>query len=105
VPFYRKGPVQQSTTRVAKGELILCVGWHAFINWPQSGRMAQPVPIADDRGQAIANDLRDGQEVEIVAWRPHSREGLAYQGRRLSDGGHWWIRAMYLRRAQTAEVL
>jgi hypothetical protein len=36
--------------------------------------------------------------LEILSWRPRSRDGLCYQVRRLSDGSEWWIAATYLRR-------
>ncbi len=55
--------------------------------------------MIDASGTAVANDLADGQEVEIVSWRPRSRDGLSYQIRRLSDGSEWWITATFLRRA------
>jgi hypothetical protein len=84
-----------------KNELILGVGWHAFINWsPPTPRL--PVPLVDSFGQPLSNDLVDGQEVEILSWRPRSRHGLAYQIRRLSDGSEWWIGAVYLRRVRLA---
>jgi len=53
----------------------------------------------DGSGVQVSNDLADGQEVEILSWRPRSRDGLAYQIRRLSDGSEWWLAAIYLRRA------
>jgi hypothetical protein len=40
--------------------------------------------------------------VEILAWNPQAREGLAYQVRRLTDRKVWWVRALYLRRAREA---
>jgi len=55
--------------------------------------------MTDAAGQRLANDLADGQEVEILSWRPRAREGLTYQIRRLSDGTEWWIAAVYLRRS------
>jgi hypothetical protein len=58
--------------------------------------------MTDDSGAAVGNDLTDGQEVEILSWRPRSREGLSYQIRRLSDRSEWWIAATYLRRGAAA---
>ena len=58
----------------------------------------------DANGQPLANDLADGQQVEIVSWRPRSREGLLYQVRRLADGSEWWIGANYLRRQAVVEA-
>lgn len=59
----------------------------------------------DAAGKPIANDLADGQEVAIVAWRPHAREGVAYQIRRSVDGTEWWIAVEYLRRLREAPPL
>ena len=98
-----KTPPPKSPTRLNKNELILCVGWHAFVNWPRTtGRAPVPVPMSDAHGEPIDNDLTDGQEVEILAWHPHAREGLSYQVRRLTDRKVWWIRAHYLRREREA---
>jgi len=76
-----------------------------FVHWPpRDGQPPGPVPLTDTNGQPLANDLADGQEVEIVAWRPRSREGLLYQVRRLADGNEWWIGAHCLRRSTPAAV-
>jgi hypothetical protein len=56
----------------------------------------------DPNGQPLANDLLDGQQVEILSWRPRSREGLVYQVRRTTDGKECWIGAQYLRKQATA---
>ena len=95
--FFKKAP-SPKPGRLDKNDLIICVGWHAFVNWPQSGRLREPVPLVGAGGEAIANDLLDGQEVEIMAWRPHGKGGLSYQVRRLGEQAVWWIRAIYLRR-------
>ncbi len=57
----------------------------------------------DATGQPLANDLADGQQVEILSWRPRSREGLLYQIRRTADGSEWWIGAQYLRKHAIAD--
>jgi len=62
------------------------------------------VPLRDATGQVLANDLADGQEVEIVSWRPRAREGVTYQIRRLTDGTEWWIAAIHLRRGREADA-
>jgi hypothetical protein len=46
----------------------------------------------------LSNDLSDGEEVEILSWRPKSRQGSLYQVRRLTDDSEWWIAAIHLRR-------
>lgn len=85
---------------------VFCVGRHAFVNWPQpAGKTPSSVPMSDWAGNSIANDLADGQEVEIVSWRPRSRDGVAYQVRRSTDGSEWWIGVQYLRHLRTAPPL
>lgn len=96
-------PASKPAPRRAKNGLVLGVGFHAYVNWPQPlGQVGAPVPLTDASGKPLANDLADGEEVEILSWRPRSREGLAYQIRRLSDGSEWWIAAVYLRRLRAA---
>ena len=92
-------PPSKPAPRRAKNQPVFCVGWRAFVHWPQR---STPVPLVDSAGQPLANDLVDGQEVEIVSWRPRSREGLLYQVRRRTDGSEWWIGAIYLRRQPQA---
>jgi len=58
--------------------------------------------MTDGAGKPIANDLTDGQELEIVSWRPRARDGVAYQVRRSTDGSEWWIAVDYLRRLREA---
>ena len=92
-------PASKPAPRRAKGEAVFCVGWRAFVNWqPRGGQPLAPLPLTNAEGNPVANDLADGQEVEIVAWRPRAREGLSYRVRRLADSSEWWIGAMYLRR-------
>ena len=91
--------------RRSKKAPVFCIGWHAFVNWPQPAGTSSPVPMTDAAGKPIANDLADGQEVEIVSWRPRSREGVAYQIRRRTDGSEWWIAVAYLRRLREAAPL
>jgi hypothetical protein len=91
-------PTSKPAARRSKSEPIFGVGWHAYVNWPQPAcQLPRPVPMTDAAGKPLANDLADGQEVEILSWRPRAREGLAYQVRRLGDGSEWWIAAVYLR--------
>lgn len=92
-------PASKPAPRREKKPEIFCVGWRAFVHWPSVG---EPVPLTDAAGKPLANDLSDGQQVEIVSWRPRSREGLMYQVRRMLDGSEWWIEARYLRRQATA---
>jgi hypothetical protein len=92
--------------RRPKNAPVFSIGWHAFVNWPQpAGQTPSPVPMTDAAGKPMANDLADGQEVEIVSWRPRAREGVAYQVRRSIDGSEWWIAVEYLRRLRDAPPL
>jgi len=86
--------------RRTKKEPIFGVGWHAFVNWPHP---ADPVPLVGAGDAPPAGGLVDGQEVEILSWRPRARDGLAYQIRRLSDGHEFWILALHLRRQRDAQ--
>ena len=96
-------PPSKAVPRRAKKDPIFCVGWKAFVHWPPQGvQTTGPVPLVDGAGNLLANDLSDAEEVEIVSWRPRSREGLVYQIRRLADGSEWWIGAKYLRRERLA---
>ncbi|MBI4516934.1 MAG: hypothetical protein HY699_14080 [Deltaproteobacteria bacterium] len=98
-------PTSKPATRRSKQEPVFCVGWRAFVNWRHSvGQPPAPVPLADQHGNPLANDLADGEEVEIVAWHPRAREGATYQVRRLVDGREWWIAAVYLRRQRHVDA-
>src|SRR6185369_5733756 len=95
-------PASKPAPRRARNAPIFCVGWRVFVHWPLHGGSSGPVPLMDANGLPLANDLADGQPVEIVSWRPRSREGLLYQVRRLADGSEWWIGAHCLRREALA---
>jgi len=100
---YNNLPPSKPAPRRVKTDLIFGVGRHAFVHCPlHHTQLGRGVPLIDGSGRLLDNDLADGQEVEIVAWRPRSRDGLAYQVRRLSDGTEWWIPALYLRRGRDA---
>ena len=102
---FNNSPMVRASALRAKTEHVFCVGWHAFVHWPErAGQPLGPVPLRDATGQVLANDLADGQEVEIVSWRPRAREGVTYQIRRLTDGTEWWIAAIHLRRGREADA-
>jgi hypothetical protein len=95
---YSHLPPSKPAPRRRKSEKVFRVGARAFVDWVQpSGQTPLPVPMVDGAGQPIANDLRDGQEVEILSWRPGAREGVLYQVRRAVDRSEWWISVEYLR--------
>jgi hypothetical protein len=100
---YDNLPPSKPAPRRSKGAPVFCVGWRAFVHWPNGAKTAKSLPLVDATGQPLANDLADGQQVEILSWRPRSRDGLLYQIRRLTDGSEWWIEARFLRREATAQ--
>jgi hypothetical protein len=97
-------PPSKPAPRRTKTDPIFCVGWRAFVHWPTHGSQTPaPVPLMNAADQPLANNLVDGQAVEILSWRPRSREGLMYQIRSLADGSEWWIAAHNLRRKPLEE--
>jgi hypothetical protein len=102
--FHHSAPSGRS--KKDKNDLVIGVGRRAYVNWsPPVGQPRCPVPMIDVTGKLLGNDLSDGQEVEILSWRPRSRDGLSYQIRRISDGSEWWISSIYLRRLATAALV
>jgi hypothetical protein len=98
-------PPSKPSPRRVSTDPVFGVGGRAFVHWPQrAGEPVGAVPIKDASGNPLANDLVDGEQVEIVSWRPRSREGLLYQIRRAVDGKEWWIGAQYLRRHRLPET-
>lgn len=96
---YSHLPPSRPAPKRRKSEKIFGIGSRAFVHWtPPAGQPPSPVPMVDGAGQPIHNDLCDGQEVEILSWRPGAREGVLYQVCRRSDRTEWWISVEYLRR-------
>jgi hypothetical protein len=93
--YYKARPVAELPL---KKQLLLPVGWHAFVNGPKELREAILTMHCD--GVSVENNLADGEEVEILGWRPRTKDGIRYQIRRLSDGGEWWIAALFLRKTR-----
>jgi hypothetical protein len=86
-----------------KNAPVFCVGWRAFVNCPPAADdSAGAVSMTDATGVPIPSDLADGQEVEIVSWRPRSRASAIYQIRRSADGKEGWIGVENLRRLRKA---
>lgn len=59
------------------------------------------VTLTDDSGQTARGSLRDGVEVEIVAWRPHGPQGTRYLVRAANDGLEGWLGAGDVRGSKT----
>jgi hypothetical protein len=55
------------------------------------------VTLTDDHGNPITPTLRDGAEVEVVAWRPRGAAGTRYRVRGAGDGVDGWLAADELR--------
>ena len=87
----QRGMVAPRTTQV-----VLAVGQRALVHHPGDG--PYPVAMTDDQGLPAAAALRDGDEVEILAWRPRGSTGTRYRVRRHADGAHGWLAATELRR-------
>lgn len=87
-----------------KDQLILPVGRHAFLNLPDGEPSGDFRPFGLKPGSPQGPALRDGQEVEIIAWRPMAPAGLSYQIQRLSDRREWWTTATCLRKLETAPL-
>jgi hypothetical protein len=77
-------------------QMVLAVGQRAFVHHPIDS--PYPVAMTDDQGVPAASALRDGDEVEILAWRPRGSTGTRYCVRRHADGSHGWLAAAELRR-------
>lgn len=100
---FHRSAAPRPASRREKGGPVFCVGWKAFVHWPlREEQAAGPLPLTDLNGKAMENDLADGQQVEILSWRPHSRDGVLYQIRRLTDRSEWWIGARHLRPSAVA---
>jgi hypothetical protein len=95
--FARTTPLRTSKPRGESGGPVIGVGRKVFVHWPALTRPLEQVPLMDVDGKALLNDLVDGQQVEILAWRPRSRNGLTYHIRRVADGLEGWLVAHHLR--------
>jgi hypothetical protein len=62
-----------------------------------SGDTSHIVLLTNDRGIPGATALRDGTEVEVLAWRPRGSAGTRYRVCDRSDGADGWVAAEELR--------
>ncbi len=91
MPAYRKRLVRPT----AKVSVVLAVGRHVFVNRSLD---ASPVLFTDEHGNYSATvGLRDGAEVEVLAWRPRGSAGTRYRVRNQADGADGWLGADELR--------
>jgi hypothetical protein len=62
------------------------------------------VPLNDEAGEHVLGSLADGEQVEILGWRPSGSHGPRYQVRATNGGLQGWLGVLCLRdpRAATA---
>jgi len=85
-----------------KNQLVLAVGRRAWLQLPPTGAASGDfVPFGVKPGTPHGHELMDGQEVEIISWRPSDPHGLCYQIQRRSDRREWWTRSTCLRTSAT----
>jgi hypothetical protein len=99
-----KAWMPKPTSPVTKNQLILPVGRRVFLNLPGGEVSGDFLPFGLKPGASPSTALRDGQEVEIIAWRPMAPAGLSYQIQRVSDQREWWTPATCLRKLKAAQV-
>ena len=71
---------------------MLGVGWRVMVT--QAGEPRGPIPLRDPSGNAVGNVI-DGDEVEILAWRPGRSIDPHYRVRS-ARGTEGWIDAANL---------
>ena len=74
---------------------VFAIGRHVFVAGPLAS--ASGVALTDDSGANAHGKLRDGTEVEIVAWRPRGTLGTRYLVRSPLNGIEGWLGAGQLR--------
>jgi hypothetical protein len=75
--------------------VVFAVGRRVFIEC--AAARVSSVPLTDDSGASVCGSLRDGAEVEILAWRPLSSQGTRYRVRSSSKGIEGWLGAADIR--------
>ena len=81
--------------RPERPRLVLAVGQRAFVHSPAN--VSYGVLLTDNNGNPGAVSLRDGTEVEVLAWRPRGSAGTRYRVCDRSDGADGWLAAEELR--------
>jgi hypothetical protein len=94
------GPYRSAVTAVRSRSagVVFAVGRHVFVASPSA--RTPGVTLTDDSGATPCGKLRDGAEVEIVAWRPRGSQGTRYLVRSSSKGVEGWLAAGELRGAR-----
>jgi hypothetical protein len=76
--------------------IVLAVGQRVFVHGPID--VNQLVPLTDENGIPATASLRDGTEVEVLAWRPRGSAGTRYRICDRADGADGWLGADELRK-------
>jgi hypothetical protein len=85
----------RSPQRKPESRVVFAVGLRVFVHGASDD--GRPVTLTDDHGNPITPELRDGAEVEVVAWRPRGAAGTRYRVRGAQDGVDGWLAADELR--------
>jgi hypothetical protein len=78
-----------------ESRVVFAVGLRVFVHGASDD--GRPVTLTDDHGNPIAQALRDGVEVEVVAWRPRGAAGTRYRVRGAQGAVDGWLAADELR--------
>src|SRR3989475_4401126 len=89
---------RRSSPARARGP-VLAVGRRGYVARSEDGPAR--VTLTDDAGANALATLADGNEVEILAWRPRG-SGTRYRVRSTRDGLEGWLGVGNLRSAQSA---
>jgi hypothetical protein len=92
VPFSHRSFRRPSPVRA--GAFVLAVGRRVYVARSEDGPAR--VTLTDDAGAKDLATLTDGNEVEILAWRPRG-SGTRYQVRSTGDGREGWLAVGNLR--------
>ena len=88
-------PTASAPVRGRSPGVVFAVGRRMFIACTTA--RVSSVILTDDSGAIVCGSLRDGAEVEIVAWRPLGSRGTRYLVRSSSTGIEGWLGAADLR--------
>jgi hypothetical protein len=91
--FFRSRP--RSGPIAARPRFVLAVGQRAFVHSP--AQQSHVVFLTNEHGIPGDTVLRDGSEIEVVAWRPRGLDGTRYRIRGCADGADGWLAAEELR--------
>ena len=97
MPFSHRSFRRPSPVRA--GKFVLAVGRRVFVARSVDG--PRRVTLTDDAGTNELATLTDGNEVEILAWRPRG-SGTRYRVRSTGDGLEGWLAVGNLRGTRRA---